>query len=132
MKHEHWRIFDPETPGCTPRPNQDIYFTFAEGEGKPFQDPGRMKAEPDVFRELLAQNPQCLIIWQPAPPPPTPPADYRVLHTNRCAAPDFYKRRCEYCEFSRCLRFESDGPCEHQRPQRELSLSVGGDKSLWL
>lgn len=127
MKHNHWRIFDPSTPDGSPSPNQDIYFTFAEGEGKPFQDPGRMRAEPDTFRNLLRQHPQCLIIWQPAPPPPPAPEHYQILNSIRCFAPELQRRRCEYCEGGLCLRFDHEGPCEHQRPMRMLSLNEGGD-----
>lgn len=130
MKRPQWQIIDFNAPDSLPSPGQDIYFAVAEGEGAPFAAPGRMETDLDTFRDLLHKFPGHLIIWQPVPPAPEPPKDYRVLHEVLCTASNFEKRRCEYCEFSRCLRYDSEGPCQHQKPTRELSTDTGGD-DLW-
>ncbi len=66
-----------------PSEGQHIFLSIAEGEGKPFTDPVRAKADQAMLRDLLKLHPHWLILWQPQPsPPPAPMYSSIIEFTN--------------------------------------------------
>ena len=69
-----WLLIDvKDIENTLPTEGQLIYLSIAEGEGKPFTEPVRAKADQAALRDLLRLNPHWLILWQPQPSPPPAP-----------------------------------------------------------
>lgn len=74
-----WLLIDvKDLENTLPSEGQPIYLSIAEGEGKPFTDPVRAKADQAMLRDLLKLHPHWLILWQPQPSPPPAPM-YRSI-----------------------------------------------------
>lgn len=74
-----WLLIDATDMESTlPSEGQEIYLSIAEGEGKPFTEPVRAKADQAALRDLLKLQPHWLILWQPQPAPPPAPT-YRDI-----------------------------------------------------
>lgn len=74
-----WLLIDATDMESTlPSEGQEIYLSIAEGEGKPFTEPVRAKADQAALRDLLKLQPHWLILWQPQPSPPPAPT-YRDI-----------------------------------------------------
>lgn len=120
-----WRVIDFSFPDELPRKGSEIYFSMSEGEGRPFTDPGRMKADLDSFRSIQARQPNCIIIWRPCPPPPAPPKHCRIVRALRCTASGAEQRKCIYCDEGYCFKFDETvggtPSCSKQKARLELS-----------
>lgn len=66
-----------------PSEGQEIYLSIAEGEGKPFTEPVRAKADQAALRDLLKLQPHWLILWQPQPAPPPAPTYRDIIEFTR-------------------------------------------------
>lgn len=79
-----WLLIDvKDIENSLPSEGQDIYLSIAEGEGKPFTEPVRAKADQAMLRDLLDLNPHWLIIWQPVPPPPCAPENLTIVELTQ-------------------------------------------------
>lgn len=75
-----WLLIDgKDIEDTLPAEGQQIFLSIAEGEGLPFTDPVRAKADRAALRDFLKLNPHWLILWQPEPPPPPAPTHDDVL-----------------------------------------------------
>lgn len=79
-----WLLIDgKDIENTLPSEGQPIYLSIAEGEGKPFTDPVRAKADQAMLRDLLTLNPHWLILWQPQPSPPPAPTYSDIVEFTR-------------------------------------------------
>lgn len=79
-----WLLIDgKDIENTLPSEGQAIYLSIAEGEGKPFTDPVRAKADQAMLRDLLKLNPHWLILWQPQPSPPPAPTYSDIIEFTR-------------------------------------------------
>ena len=79
-----WLLIDVKDLEKTlPSEGQPIYLSIAEGEGKPFTDPVRAKADQAMLRDLLKLNPHWFILWQPQPSPPPAPSYSDIAEFTR-------------------------------------------------
>ena len=79
-----WLLIDATDMESTlPSEGQEIYLSIAEGEGKPFTEPVRAKADQAALRDLLKLQPHWLILWQPQPSPPPAPTYSDIIEFTR-------------------------------------------------
>lgn len=79
-----WLLIDATDMESTlPSEGQEIYLSIAEGEGKPFTEPVRAKADQAALRDLLKLQPHWLILWQPEPSPPPAPTYSDIVEFTR-------------------------------------------------
>lgn len=79
-----WLLIDATDMESTlPSEGQEIYLSIAEGEGKPFTEPVRAKADQAALRDLLKLQPHWLILWQPQPAPPPAPTYSDIVEFTR-------------------------------------------------
>lgn len=79
-----WLLIDgKDIENTLPSEGQPIYLSIAEGEGKPFTDPVRAKADQAMLRDLLKLHPHWRILWQPQPSPPPAPTYSDIVEFTR-------------------------------------------------
>lgn len=79
-----WFLIDgKDIEASLPAEGQQIFLSIAEGEGLPFTDPARVKADRAALRDLLKLNPHWLILWQPEPSPPPAPTYSDIVEFTR-------------------------------------------------
>lgn len=79
-----WLLIDATDMESTlPSEGQEIYLSIAEGEGKPFTNPVRAKADQAALRDILKLHPHWLILWQPELSPPPAPTYSDIVEFTR-------------------------------------------------
>lgn len=79
-----WLLIDvKDMENTLPAEGQRIFLSIAEGEGKPFTEPVRAKADQAALRDILKLHPHWLILWQPEPSPPSAPTYSNITEFTR-------------------------------------------------